>query len=264
MYQFQAPLETPADNVHADEWLLDAAESGALPGEVLRLWEARHFAVVLGKSSQESEIHAEACAADSVPVLRRVSGGAPVAIGAGCLMYALVLDRRTRPELRGIDGAHRLVMHRMVEALSGLVPVVGRLGTCDLVLPDDNGGPPCKFSGNSLRVKRDWVLYHGTVLYDFPLARISRWLATPRRQPEYRAGRAHDSFVTNFPAPRAAIEQALITVWQAHEPLPPGTTLHDDLVLAATRRSAAAERVGASPSADLPNRAAPAPLPRRG
>jgi lipoate-protein ligase A len=264
MYHFRFPVETPALNVALDEMLLAAAESGGLPGEVLRLWESRSFAVVLGKSSPASEIHADACAADSAPVLRRASGGAPVAIGPGCLMYALVLDRRKRPELRGIDGAHQLVMSRMVGALCRLVPVVGRLGTCDLVLPGDNGAPPRKFSGNSLRVKRDWVLYHGTVLYDFPLDRIERWLATPRRQPEYRAGRGHGTFVTNFPAPRAAIEQALIAAWQAHEPLPPGRIIDDDLVLAATRRSAEAERVGGPQAAGLPNDSARAPLPRRG
>jgi lipoate-protein ligase A len=219
MYQFKAPLETPADNVVVDEWLLEAAESGELPGEILRLWESRSFAAVLGKSSQASEILAEACEADGVPVLRRATGGAPVVIGPGCLMYSLVLDRRNRSELRGIDGAHQLVMGRMVAALDRLVPGVERLGTCDLVLPDASGGPARKFSGNSLRVKRDWVLYHGTVLYAFPLERIGRWLAMPRRQPEYRAGRGHEAFVTNFPASRAAIETAIIDAWEAHDRL---------------------------------------------
>jgi lipoate-protein ligase A len=219
MYQFHATLETAAENVALDEGLLAAAEAGQLPGETLRLWESHIYAVVLGKSSNASEIHADACEADGAPVLRRASGGAPVVIGPGCLMYALVLDRRVRPELRGIDGVHELVMSRMVAAFSNLAAGVGRLGTCDLVVPDASGGPPRKFSGNSLRVKRDWVLYHGTVLYDFPLERIERWLATPRRQPEYRAGRGHGAFVTNFPAPKAAIEHAIGDAWTAHEPL---------------------------------------------
>src|SRR5262245_44354777 len=117
MYQFTGVLDTPANNVCFDEALLELAEAGELPGETLRLWESRDFAVVLGKSSDVSEIHAELCEAESVPVLRRVSGGAPVVLGPGCLMYALVLDRRTRPELRGVDGAHDLVMNRMTAAL---------------------------------------------------------------------------------------------------------------------------------------------------
>jgi lipoate-protein ligase A len=220
MYHLRLTLETPADNVSLDEALLAAAEAGQLPGEVLRLWESPAAAVVLGKSSVDSEVHADTCQADGVPMLQRASGGAPVAIGPGCLMYALVLDRRARPELRGIDGAHEFVMSRMAGALGRLVPGVGSQGTCDLVLPTTDGGPPRKFSGNSLRVKRDWVLYHGTILYDFPLDQLERWLAAPRRQPEYRAGRAHGAFVTNFPAERRALEDALVDEWIAEEPLP--------------------------------------------
>jgi lipoate-protein ligase A len=222
MYHLRLTLETPAANVALDEALLAAAEAARLPGEVLRLWESTEAAVVLGKSSVASEIHADACRADGVPVLRRASGGAPVVVGPGCLMYALVLDRRARSELRGIDGAHEFVMSRMARALQRLVPGVGAQGTCDLVLPSTDGGPPRKFSGNSLRVKRDWVLYHGTILYDFALDRLERWLATPSRQPEYRAGRDHATFVTNFPASRATIEDTLLAAWDVRDPLPTG------------------------------------------
>jgi lipoate-protein ligase A len=134
-------------------------------------------------------------------------------------MYSLVLDRRARPQLRGIDGAHRLVMNRMVAALEPLVPGVARADICDLVLPGEGGAPPQKFAGNSLRVKRDHLLYHGTILYDFPLGQISRWLAKPRRQPAYRDGRDHGAFLTNLPATRAAIEHALLDAWEANERL---------------------------------------------
>src|SRR5262249_7083072 len=157
-----------------------------LSGEVLRLWEAPQPMVVLGRSSPESEAHIEACQADAVQIVRRVSGGATVALGPGCLMYALVLDRRQRPELSGVDRTHHFVLHRMVEAFGPLTAGVSCAGTSDLVLVND--GAPRKFSGNSLRMKRTHLLYHGTILYDFPLDKMSRWLATPARQPEYREG----------------------------------------------------------------------------
>jgi lipoate-protein ligase A len=70
-----------------------------------------------------------------------------------------------------------------------------------------------------LRLKRDHLLYHGTILYDFPLERLSRWLAAPARTPEYRADREHEAFVMNFPAARDAIVAALLSSWQADEPL---------------------------------------------
>jgi len=67
-------------------------------------------------------------------------------------------------------------------------------GTSDLAVAER------KFSGNSSRVKRGHLLYHGTLLYDFPLGLISDCLRTPPRQPHYRERRSHGEFVNNIPA----------------------------------------------------------------
>jgi lipoate---protein ligase len=219
MYHLRLTLDTPAANVALDEQLLAAAETGELLGETLRLWESPQPVVVLGRSSPEREVHVEPCRADGVSIVRRVSGGATVVLGPGCLMYALVLDRSHRADLRGVDCAHAHVLNRLTTALGSLVPGVERAGSSDLALATKDGTPSRKFSGNSLRVKKSHVLYHGTILYDFPLERLERWLATPARQPDYRERRAHGDFVTNFPASRAAIEEKLLEVWEAREEL---------------------------------------------
>ena len=44
-------LPTPAQNLALDEALLDAAEAGDLPDEVLPLWEPPQPLVVVGRSS---------------------------------------------------------------------------------------------------------------------------------------------------------------------------------------------------------------------
>ncbi len=94
-----------------------AAEEGA-GGEVLRLWEPAATMVVLGSSSRlETEVRLAACQNDHVPVLRRSSGGAAIVTGPGCLMYAVVLDLRLRPDLRAIDRAHRYVLNAMAGEL---------------------------------------------------------------------------------------------------------------------------------------------------
>jgi lipoate---protein ligase len=222
MYQLPVTLETPAANLALDEALLDAAVAGELAGDVLRLWEPADYFVVLGRSSSaEGEVRQDACRADGVPVLRRASGGATVLAGPGCLMFAVVLDARRWSVLCGIDRAHEFVLGRNAAALSPLATGVARSGTSDLTLSANtfNGGPPRKFSGNSLRLKREHLLYHGTILYDFPLQRVGRWLAQPARRPEYRGERGHGSFLTNFPARREALMAALMDAWQAHEPL---------------------------------------------
>lgn len=219
MYHLKLTRDTAAANLALDEELLAAAEAGRLPGDVLRLWEAPAPCVVLGRSSPETEVHVDACRGDGVPVLRRATGGATVVVGPGCLMYALVLDRRAHAELGGVDATHRFVLERLAAALAALEASVARAGTSDLVLARRPGEPPRKFSGNSLRVKRTHLLYHGTILYDFPLERVGRWLAAPVRAPAYRAGRDHAAFLANLPATRTAIERALVDAWEAHAPL---------------------------------------------
>lgn len=220
MYHLPLTLETPAANLALDEALLDAAVEGQLPGEVLRLWEPTEFFVVLGRSSKVAEVHADACRQDNVALLRRPSGGATILTGPGCLMYALLLDAERRPELRSVDRAHELVLGAIERALAPLAPGIARHGTSDLTIPAPHAGdPPVKFSGNSLRLRRGHLLYHGTILYDFPLEQIEHWLAEPARRPNYRGERDHRQFVTNLPATRTALETALAAAWEADQPL---------------------------------------------
>lgn len=219
MYQLPLTLETPAENLALDEALLEAAEAGELAGETLRLWEPAAPLVVLGRSSPLDEVNRDDCLRDGVPVLRRCSGGATVVAGPGCLMYALVLDTRRRSEFRGVDRAHACVLRTLAAALNNLATGVKCDGVSDLTVAGAGEAPRRKFAGNSLRIRRDHLLYHGAILYDFPLERIGRWLAMPARQPCYREQRSHADFLTNLPANRDAIEATIAAAWQAREPL---------------------------------------------
>jgi lipoate-protein ligase A len=122
-------------------------------------------------------------------------------------MYSLVLRYAQRPQLHLIDEVHRLVLGKLAEALTKLDLDVSHQGISDLALAGR------KISGNSLRCKRRALLYHGTLLYDFPLDRLAACLRTAPRQPEYRAGRGHREFVTNLPRQRDAIREVLRAAW---------------------------------------------------
>ncbi|MFO0869270.1 MAG: lipoate--protein ligase family protein [Pirellulales bacterium] len=205
-------LPSPAENLALDEALLEDAERGLGPGRLLRLWESSDWAVVLGRSSRhQDEVQCAAAAAEGIPVLRRASGGGTVLIGPGCLLYTVLLPYADDPSLQMIEVAHRYVLERIRQALTPLVPGVELQGTSDLVLAGR------KFSGNSLRCRRAHLLYHGTLLYDFPLERVGRILGTPARQPAYRAQRSHVDFLCNLPLTAAALRAALIRVWEARE-----------------------------------------------
>lgn len=212
-------LDTPAANLALDEALLDACASGELPGGgVLRLWEAPTAMVVVGRATPiADEVELAACRRHDVPVLRRVSGGMSIVAGPGCLMYAVV-DRHPQPGGANIDAVHRHVLQTMVTGLRATGLRVEAAGTSDLATVSDDGMLR-KVSGNSLRIMREAFLYHGTLLYDFDLPLIHRYLRPPPRSPEYRAGRAHGKFVANLPISREPLRTAIADAWRARENL---------------------------------------------
>jgi lipoate-protein ligase A len=219
MRLLELSLACPAADLALDEALLEAAEAApgaGADGEVLRLWEFDRPVVVLGRGSKAAaEVDLRFCREAGIPVFRRCSGGATVVGGPGCLMYSLVLSMQSRPALRKLDLAHQHVMGQLQQALHGVLAGVARHGTCDLAY----GSQPRKFSGNSLRLSRDHLLYHGTVLYDGDLALIARCLRTAPRQPAYRQQRDHADFLVNLPLPAEVIRRQLIAQFATTEPL---------------------------------------------
>jgi lipoate-protein ligase A len=204
-------LPAAAENLALDEALLLEAEAGR-GGEALRLWEWPRAAVVLGAGcALADDVDEAACRADALPVLRRASGGGTVLLGAGCLCYSLVLAYERGPALREITPSYAYVLGRVRRALADLLPGVEQAGTSDLM----EGG--LKFSGNAQQRKRHHLLHHGTLLYDFDLSLIGRYLRMPARQPEYRGRREHAAFVRNLPASADALKRRLREEWQADE-----------------------------------------------
>jgi lipoate-protein ligase A len=120
--------------------------------------------------------------------------------------------------LATIAGTNAFIMERQrraAERASGLSVRVE--GHTDLAV----GG--MKFSGNAQRRRRNALLFHGTVLHDFDLEVIARWLRFPSARPAYRGGRGHLDFLRNLPASPEGIREAIAAEWDARparRPLP--------------------------------------------
>jgi lipoate---protein ligase len=163
--------------------LHDRAEAGA--GEYLWIWEVDEPAIVMGHSADcMFEVQQEACEQAGVPILRRVSGGRTVLLNKGCLNYTLIL----RLDGRSVDESYRLILGAVLDA-TGVTNA--RCEAADLTVGNR------KFAGCAQRRRRHTLLHHGTILYDFDIAAVARFLAMPRRQPAYRMGRSHNDFLTN-------------------------------------------------------------------
>lgn len=209
---------TPAENLACDEALLDMMEKRVGAG-VLRFWEADEPFVVVGYANKVAvEVNLPACAASGVSIYRRCSGGGTVLQAAGCLNYALVLEIASNSALASVAGANRFIMkhNRMaIESLlrnrePGGLPVSVQ-GHTDLALRNR------KFSGNSQRRKKAYLLFHGTVLLNMNLELAGKFLRMPSLQPDYRERRSHADFLVNLRLNAADVKGALRKVWGAGE-----------------------------------------------
>jgi lipoate-protein ligase A len=125
-------------------------------------------------------------------------------------MWSIVTPYRDVPPLEAI---HAAMLDPLAEALSATGRNVAREGTSDLVIRA--AGRAKKISGNALRVRRQSVLYHGTLLDAFPLELVGQLLRHPPREPEYRRQRSHSEFLTNLLLGREQIDKAVRTAFAA-------------------------------------------------
>lgn len=207
-----------ADAAAALDWELAALVHAGAGVPHLLFWELDRYAVVLGYGRPErADVDVSACVRDQVPVLRRRSGGGTVLLGPGCLCYCLALPAAGADHWADITRTNQWVLSRVSHALAQCSgAAVSVAGISDLVVG------PHKVGGSAQRRTRDAVLWHGTLLYNFALPRISQYLSEPDRQPEYRQHRPHAAFVANLPMERGQAIRTLTQAFDAAGPNAPG------------------------------------------
>ncbi len=213
MRHLDLTLPSPAENLACDEALLDWCESGEGP-ECLRFWESPEPFVVVGYANKvETEVNVPACEARKIPVLRRCSGGGTVVQGPGCVNYTLVLPITKDGPLHSIAVANQFIMRRNRAAIDSALrtphSAIAVRGHTDLAIGEK------KFSGNSQRRRKHFLLFHGTFLLNFDLALIGDLLLMPSKEPDYRESRKHSDFLTNINVSAEQVKAALQNAWDA-------------------------------------------------
>ena len=211
-------LPSPAENLAADEIVLDLCEAGD-GDEVLIFWEPTETFVVVGYANKvTSEVNVAACEKKNIPIFRRCTGGGTVVQMAGGLNYSLILRIDEAGPTRNITTANQFIMEKNRRAIEAcfrtfnLQPSTFNLsvrGHTDLCIGD------LKFAGNSQRRRKNFLLFHGTFLLNCDLKLISQLLVMPSLEPDYRAHRPHQDFVTNLNLPAGQIKTALAAAWHA-------------------------------------------------
>lgn len=173
----------------------------------LRIWEHPYYTVVLGRSNKAAlETYDVYCHEEGIPIETRSSGGGCVLLGPGCLCYSLYLHP-SHKACHSITSTNHFIMETTCRALHPLNNHIHIAGFTDLCINN------IKFSGNAQRRTREAILFHGTILYNFDLTKISRLLKHPSKEPDYRKKRTHAQFLCNLNHSKSAIVHALRAGW---------------------------------------------------
>lgn len=206
-------LETPLENILYDEVLLALAEQGR-QDEALRFWESPRYFIVLGRIGNiDHEVNLAEAREDRVPVLRRCSGGGTVVQGKGCLNYSLILSKQKDTRLNDLRKSYHLILNKVTDVFKSLGVETMFCPISDIAL----AGSQKKISGNAQKRSRNYILHHGTILYDFNLPLIARYLKMPEDIPAYRGGREHLEFVANTALKAVDIKKSFRNVFEVDE-----------------------------------------------
>lgn len=219
MKHLDLALSSPAEFLAADEALLDWCEAGQ-GGETLLFWEPRETFVVVGYANKvATEVNVAACKAKKIPIFRRCSGGGTVVQMPGGLNYSLILRINEASPTRNITAANQFIMERNRAAVESEFKIkksklkISVRGHTDLCCGD------LKFAGNAQRRRKNFLLFHGTLLLNTDLNLVSELLRMPSLQPDYRGNRSHGDFLVNLGVAAAKVKAALCLAWNANETL---------------------------------------------
>ncbi len=174
-----------------DPWFNLAAEEFAvkyLTDEVLMLWES-DYCIVTGKHQLAyAEYNPELVFPQSIPVLRRISGGGTVVHAPGNLNYSLITDNRKNDYK--ID--FRKATQPIIEFLGKFGLKVKLTGVSNLSANE------LKISGNAAHVFKNKSLYHGTLLFDADLEKIQSLITRPEQPYQSKAIKSNPAQIANI------------------------------------------------------------------
>lgn len=168
--------------------------------------------VVLGASNTAAdEVEEDNCRADDVPVLKRYGGGGTVLLYSGSLVVSLgTWVKQHYQNKLYFQALNQAVIDALAERWPAL-SALGQRGLSDITFEDK------KVAGTSLFRSRNYLLYQASILADLDIVAIQRYLKHPTKEPDYRAGRDHKSFLTSLGeiVPDFSAAAALVTLQTA-------------------------------------------------
>jgi lipoate-protein ligase A len=123
---------------------------------------------------------------DSIPILRRFSGGGTVIVDENTVFVTFICNKSDHEFPAYPEPILRWAESVLAPATKGL-----KLRENDFVIGEKKCG------GNALYIKKDRWLVHTSFLWDYDPARMNL-LKHPAKTPKYREGRSHGEFVCSL------------------------------------------------------------------
>lgn len=139
-----------------------------------------------GKSEQEVDLHE--LERLKVPLFKRKGGGGTVLLGPGTIVVTVhagvVHSFRNLAYFSAINEA-------LINVFCGWAPLAyHQKGISDIAVGNH------KIVGSSIYRRKHYLLYQASILVSYDLDRMTQLLRHPPREPDYRQGRGHGSFLT--------------------------------------------------------------------
>jgi lipoate-protein ligase A len=175
--------------MYIDDDVLEKIKEGS--DYYFKVFEAEKPEVILGRArSEQKDVKIRNCRVDGVPILRRAGGGGTVLLSPGVIVISIGGKTAFPFHLREHMNMVNEIIIKVLE-LSG-VKNLSISGISDITIGDR------KILGSSLYKKKGLVLYQGSLLNDPDLELIDRYLEHPDKEPDYRKGRPHKTFLTSL------------------------------------------------------------------
>lgn len=147
--------------------------------------------LILGRSNTaENSLVEELVLSDKIDVYQRPSGGEAVLLSENTLVVSCKF------KIKNVLKTHEYfdkINKKIIKALENQnVKNLYQKGISDISINEK------KILGSSIYRKSDTVFYHAVINISEDIDNIQKYLKHPRKEPDYRKGRDHKSFVTNL------------------------------------------------------------------
>ncbi len=153
-----SPFTQPSLNLALEEYIFDNFTAN----DIVMLWRNER-SVIIGKNQNAyAEIDLDFVEKNSIPVVRRITGGGAVFHDLGNINFTFISDYKD-----GDFGAYALFAKPVCDFL-------GRLGiAAEVSGRNDIIADGYKISGNAQAVRKNRILQHGTLLYSADLGKLA-------------------------------------------------------------------------------------------